>query len=85
MYAIRSYYVSVDVVLLGYQNVFTPNGDGYNDTWKFSKMNDYFKDINVNIFNRYGKLLIAMNKEEIENVGWDGTFNGKKMPRNNFV
>ncbi len=76
--------ISVDVVLLGYQNVFTPNGDGYNDTWKFSKMNDYFKDINVNIFNRYGKLLIAMNKEEIENVGWDGTFNGKKMPSSDY-
>lgn len=72
--------VTEDVFLLFYPNYFTPNNDGYNDTWQviYSK-----SDINLEIFifDRYGKLLIKLRPTSI---GWDGTYNGKKMPSTDY-
>ncbi|WP_298900785.1 T9SS type B sorting domain-containing protein [uncultured Psychroserpens sp.] len=67
--------VSESVYLLGYQKYFTPNGDGYHDTWQI--INGFREPINkIFIFNRYGKLLKELSATDI---GWDGTFNGTKM------
>lgn len=54
-------------------NVFTPNGDGNNDTWNvFAKNIAYF---NVKLFNRWGeKVYDSFN----ETVGWDGNYQGKE-------
>jgi len=35
----------------------------------------------VNIFNRYGKLIISLDNNSI---GWDGTFNGKPLPSDDY-
>jgi gliding motility-associated-like protein len=56
-------------------NIFTPNGDGYNDTWVLPNINLY-PDCTVKIFNRGGQQVFA-------SVGygtpWDGTFNGRAL------
>ncbi|RZK11011.1 MAG: T9SS type B sorting domain-containing protein [Flavobacterium sp.] len=58
---------------------FTPNGDGYNDTWKikFAQAKDQFT---TEIYDRYGKLLKILKSNE----GWDGTLNGTPLPSNDY-
>lgn len=57
-------------------NTFTPNGDGYNDTWYIPGLLSYTNCI-VNVYNRYGAIMYR-------SVGyqhpWDGTNNGKTVP-----
>jgi len=48
-------------------NVFTPNGDGWNDEFIFGEHG--MKNIDVQIFNRWGQLVDSWNGE---NKGWDG-------------
>jgi gliding motility-associated-like protein len=48
-------------------NVFTPNGDGVNDEFIFGEHG--MKNIDVQIFNRWGQLVDSWNGE---NKGWDG-------------
>ena len=71
---------SEEFTLVGYPRFFTPNSDGYNDTWNV--INDEklsFK--RVFIYNRYGKLLKQLNP----NIsGWDGTFNGRALPAEDY-
>ena len=61
---------------------FTPNGDGINDTWniKWNNVSNY-RIIEVNIYNRYGKILKKLTSFD---NGWDGTYNGKLMPPNDY-
>jgi gliding motility-associated-like protein len=57
-------------------NTFTPNGDGYNDTWYIPGLLSNTNCI-INIYNRYGAMMYR-------SVGyqhpWDGTSNGKAVP-----
>lgn len=57
-------------------NTFTPNGDGYNDTWFIPGLLSY-TNCTINIYNRYGAMMYR-------SVGyqhpWDGTSNGKAVP-----
>ncbi|SDG13766.1 DUF7948 domain-containing protein [Epilithonimonas hungarica] len=63
-------------------NVFSPNGDGINDTWKISGIENY-PNSEVKIIDRNGKLLIdTITKEEL--FEWDGKFNGHKLPTDTY-
>jgi len=55
---------------------FTPDGDGYNDTWVLDKLELYPKAI-VQIFNKWGHLLYETNGLYIP---WDGAYKGKILP-----
>lgn len=68
------------VVILSFPKFFTPNQDGKNDTWSIPDLAGV-KDAKVYIFNRYGKLLSVI---EPGYNSWDGNFNGKKMPANDY-
>lgn len=72
--------ITQDVYLLFYPLYFTPNGDGFNDRWQ---LKNAIKEPNniVHIYDRYGKLL--KNLSPYEN-GWDGTFNGHKLPASDY-
>jgi gliding motility-associated-like protein len=59
------------------QNFFTPNGDGYNDTWA-PKIFFNFPESVVEIFDRFGKSLVYYRVSDYPN-GWDGTYNGKPL------
>ena len=64
---------------------FTPNGDGENDYWRVKNLNAY-KNANsatVRIYDRYGKMIFSANGAEFES-GWDGTYNGIKMPATDY-
>ncbi len=68
------------IYLLYYPKFFTPNGDGYNDTWQL--INSIKEPNNkIYIFNRYGKLLKQLQATDI---GWDGTSNGNLLPSNDY-
>jgi gliding motility-associated-like protein len=58
----------------------TPNNDGYNDRFELNGL-EYFNSSEIRIFNRYGKLLIAGKGL---NFSWDGTFNGKDLPGDDY-
>lgn len=62
-----------DVYLLMYPKFFSPNGDGYNDSWgiKFYQNEPHMI---VKIFDRYGKLIKQLTDTD---PVWDGTFNGQ--------
>jgi gliding motility-associated-like protein len=66
--------------VMDYPKFFTPNGDGFNDFWKIKNLN-LFPNAELNIFDRYGKLLNQLN---ISNNGWDGTFNGLALPSDDY-
>lgn len=71
--------VSDEFSVIGYPNFFTPNGDGINDYWKFTGR---FLDIKqILIFDRFGKLIYHFNQNT---AGWDGTYNGIKMPSSDY-
>lgn len=62
-------------------NVFTPNGDGKNDTWKilFIEMNPQTE---VFVYSRSGKLVYNATGYESD---WDGTDNGKNLPTGSYM
>ncbi|MBN2165594.1 MAG: T9SS type B sorting domain-containing protein [Marinilabiliaceae bacterium] len=62
-------------------NYFTPNNDGYNDTWKIEGHLDMFPDSEVQIYDRYGKLLISYSAIDFE---WNGEYNNKPVPSDDY-
>ena len=74
--------VQQEIVVVGFPNFFTPNGDGVNDFWQvFADNNPIFDNANIFIFDRFGKLLKQMNTLS---EGWDGTFNGARLPSTDY-
>lgn len=73
--------VSQTVFILGFPQYFTPNNDGYNDTWNITGVSEDLGTINIQIFNRFGKLLKALSSRS---DGWDGTFNGTPLPSDSY-
>ncbi|MDR5590831.1 T9SS type B sorting domain-containing protein [Christiangramia sp. SM2212] len=74
--------ISTEIAILGYDNFFTPNQDGINDFWQINGMSqDVAGDNLIHIYDRYGKLMIRMSGSE---KGWDGIFNGKPMPAEDY-
>ncbi|MDI9257872.1 T9SS type B sorting domain-containing protein [Flavobacterium sedimenticola] len=64
-----------EVFLLMYPKYFTPNGDGYHDTWQI-KFSFVEPQMELFIFDKYGKLITAFKGTDF---GWDGTYNGKEV------
>lgn len=71
--------VSDDVFLLYYPKFFTPNGDGYNETWHIEYATSE-PGLVTNIFDRYGKLIKQLQYTDT----WDGTLNGKQLPSTDY-
>lgn len=71
--------VSDDIFLLYYPKFFTPNGDGYNETWHVEYVTSE-PGLITNIFDRYGKLI----KQLKYNDTWDGTLNGRLLPSTDY-
>ena len=68
------------VLILMYPNFFTPNNDGNNDYW-FIKDSSKENDLQISIFDRYGKLIKFLKNDEI---GWDGTYNNQTLPATDY-
>ena len=75
---------SVDdtISVIGFPKFFTPNNDGFNDTWQVYGVSEMFQpNTKIMIFNRFGKLL-----KEISPLGegWNGTLNGQVLPSDDY-
>ncbi|MEZ4924236.1 MAG: gliding motility-associated C-terminal domain-containing protein [Crocinitomicaceae bacterium] len=68
--------VEPDLSLLQIPNLFTPNGDGYNDNWEIRNL-DGFPDNEVTVFNIYGQIVFGPINY---NNDWGGDYNGKQLP-----
>ncbi len=68
------------IELLGYPRYFTPNGDGFHDTWSLINIENQ-SAAQIYIFDRYGKLLKQLRAA---GPGWDGTYKGKNMPSSEY-
>ena len=64
-------------VFVGMNEGFSPNADGYNDTWEISYLNQY-ESVKVQIFNRWGASIWESSSPNILN--WDGKYNGNDLP-----
>lgn len=64
---------------LPFPKFFTPNNDGYNDTWTIDFA--YLKpNTTIRIFDRYGKFIKELNL----NTSWDGTYLGTNEPASDY-
>src|SRR5690554_5535500 len=68
------------IMIMDYPKYFTPNNDGYNDTWNIWSLKDQ-SNSKIYIFDRYGKLLKELSPA---GAGWDGTFNGHPVPSTDY-
>lgn len=57
-------------------NAFTPNGDGFNDTWEIDGLEEY-PNVFIQVFNRWGTLVFSSKGYSIP---WNGSFNGAPLP-----
>jgi gliding motility-associated-like protein len=71
---------SNQIATISFPNFFTPNGDGYNDTWNIKGLTKEF-EAKIYIFDRYGKLLKQI---DAYGNGWDGKFNGKEVSSSDY-
>lgn len=56
-------------------NIFTPNGDGINDTWGIANIADY-KGVTIQVFDRYGARVWQQTGYA---APWDGTYRQKPV------
>lgn len=74
--------VTQEFPILGVPKFFTPNGDGFNDTWQVRGVSaKYYANSIIYIFDRYGKLITQIDPKS---KGWDGTFNGSPLPSTDY-
>ncbi|WP_062059594.1 T9SS type B sorting domain-containing protein [Aquimarina longa] len=71
-----------DISVVGFPKYFTPNGDGFHETWNVKGISaEVMPNSLIYIFDRYGKL---MKQLKVGSIGWDGTYNGKSMPSSQY-
>ena len=68
------------IAVLSYPEYFTPNGDGFNDTWAVKGISDY-PAARTSIYDRFGKLITVL---QYSNFSWDGTYNSKPLPATDY-
>ncbi len=59
---------------------FTPD-ENERSTWEVPGLAESYPDAVISIYDRFGKKLVEMKATE---GGWDGTYNGKKMPTTDY-
>ena len=74
-------YLVQDVLVIDYPKFFTPNGDGYNDTWNIIGLNQ--ENAKLFIFDRYGKLIKEINTAA-GSSGWNGMYNDQQLPSTDY-
>lgn len=71
--------VPLEYIDIEIPNFFTPDGDGYKDTWVI-KNSEGFPDMYVRIYDRYGRTI----KEFIGQGEWDGSYENADMPTGDY-
>lgn len=74
--------VELEVSVLEFPKYFTPNNDGFNDVWAIrGASTTFYPESSVHIFDRYGNPVAEL---AIDGQGWDGLYNGKLLPSNDY-
>tara|TARA_B100000767_G_C19613989_1_gene471080 strand:- start:396 stop:917 length:522 start_codon:yes stop_codon:yes gene_type:complete len=68
------------VSVMEYPKFFTPNGDGFNDTWNIKCLKDN-PLARIRIYDRYGKLLLDFSPSQ---NAWNGLLNGQRLPASDY-
>jgi gliding motility-associated-like protein len=66
--------------IVNFPKFFTPNEDGYNDTWNIFEIADQ-TEAYIYIFDRFGKLIKQISTQ---GEGWDGKYNGAALPGDDY-
>jgi gliding motility-associated-like protein len=72
--------VCAELTNLTIPGVFSPNGDGINDTWQIPNL-DRIPEATIVIYDRKGTIIF---KSKGYNQPWDGTLNGSKLESGTF-
>lgn len=62
-------------------NAFSPNNDGYNDTYK-PKSYQSIIEFRATIYNRWGQKIYEW--DDVSSKGWDGTFHGQPVKQGTY-
>ena len=62
-------------------NIFTPNGDGINDTLKFVDPENLYPNNSFEVFDRYGNSVFQMDGYD---SSWDGTGKNGQLPKGTY-
>ncbi len=55
-------------------NMFSPNGDGLNDTWRIES--NFIDEMTLIVYSRWGEEVFTSNSQDLE---WDGTFENEDL------
>jgi len=69
-----------EVIVIDAPKFMTPNDDGYFDTWHISGV-ESIPGTTIFIYDRFGKQITYLTSTS---RGWDGTYNGRKMPATDY-
>ncbi len=72
--------ISLEALIVNYPKYFTPNGDGFHDTWNIVDLKNNERSL-ISIFDRFGKLLKQISPD---GNGWDGRYNGNFMVSDDY-
>ena len=72
--------LSEEIIAIGYQRFFTPNGDGNNEFWNIIG-SQLYPGSQLYIYDRYGKFLKQLSADS---KGWDGKSNGISLPESDY-
>ncbi len=70
----------IPVAIEGLMNLFTPNGDGYNDYWVIKDL-EKIRPVRVAVYTRSG-LLVYQNSDYQND--WDGYYSGNPLPEGTY-
>ncbi|CAN1488082.1 Gliding motility-associated, C-terminal domain [Flavobacteriaceae bacterium] len=74
--AATKYFEFIDIVI---PPIFTPTGDGTNETWKPTNTENY-PDIKFIVYDRYGRVVGTFGAGQ----SWDGNYNGTELPMGDY-
>ncbi|SEL84796.1 gliding motility-associated C-terminal domain-containing protein [Maribacter orientalis] len=72
--------LSEEIIAIGYQRFFTPNGDGNNEYWNIIG-SELYPGSQLYIYDRYGKFLKQLSADS---KGWDGKSNAISLPESDY-
>ena len=71
----------VEAVIINYPKFFTPNGDGFHETWNILNLKITNPNAPILIFDRFGKLIKQITPAS---DGWNGKYNGQPLPATDY-
>lgn len=71
----------IKALIINYPKFFTPNGDGFHDTWNIFGLAKNQQNAKITIYDRHGKLIKQISPS---GLGWDGRYNGSELPSSDY-